>query len=145
MSRQPGEADAATGAQFLFETLDFIYTPSRDVAADTAFFVDVLDARLVFAIEATGTRVAMIDLSGAPPRILFADHLTGERPILVYRTRDLEDATAELVARGWSRQQAFEIPQGPCCSFRTPGEHRLALYQLIRPEVESHFQARKDF
>ena len=145
MSRQPSKVEASTNAQFPFEELDFIYTPSSDVAADAAFFVDVLGARLVFAIEAAGTRVAMIDLTGGPPRIIFADHLVGERPILVYRIRDLENATTELAARGWSRQQAFEIPQGPCCSFRTPGEHRLALYQLIRPEVESHFQGRKDF
>lgn len=28
---------------FPFEELDFIYTPSRDVATDLAYFTDVLD------------------------------------------------------------------------------------------------------
>lgn len=144
-SRQPSEPAIPAATELPFEELDFIYTPSKDVAADVAYFVNLLGAHLVFAIEATNTRVAMVDLTGRPPRILFADHLAGERPVLVYRVPDLEKATAELVARGWERQQAFDIPQGPCCSFHTSGEHRLALYQLVRPEVESHFRGRRDF
>jgi hypothetical protein len=39
----------------------------------------------------------------------------------------------------------LEIPQGPCCSFRTPGGHRIALYQLTRAEVAPHFDGRRDF
>ena len=34
-----------------FEQLDFIYSPSRDVASEAAYLVEVLGARLVFAIE----------------------------------------------------------------------------------------------
>ena len=37
-----------------FEALDFVYTPSRDVAADLADFTTVLGGRLVFAIEDGG-------------------------------------------------------------------------------------------
>ena len=36
------------------ESLDFLYTPSRDVAADMADFTTVLGGRLVFAIEDGG-------------------------------------------------------------------------------------------
>ena len=64
----------------MFEHLDYIYMPSRDVAADATWFTDVLGARLVFAIEAMGTRVAMVELTGDPPRILLAGHLVGDRP-----------------------------------------------------------------
>jgi hypothetical protein len=67
----------------MFEQLDFLYTPSSDVAADMAYFTDVLGGRLVFAIEGMGTRVAMIELSISPPAVLLADHVDGERPILV--------------------------------------------------------------
>ena len=70
------------------EGLDFLYTPSRDVAADMADFVDVLGGRLVFAIDDGGIRVAMIELTDGPPRILLTDHVEGERPILVYRVTD---------------------------------------------------------
>jgi len=52
---------------------------------------------------------------------------------------------AEQEAAGWVREREFEIPHGPCCSFTTPGGHRVALYQLIRPEVAAHFDGRRDF
>ena len=128
-----------------FQQLDFVYTPSRDVAADLAYFAEVLGGRVVFAVEAMGTRVAAIQLTEGPPLVLLADHVEGDRPILVYRVADLGAALVELVARGWQRQHTLEIPQGPCCSLRTPGGHRVALYQLTRPEVASHFDGRRDF
>jgi hypothetical protein len=129
----------------MFEQLDFLYMPSSDVAADLAFLTEVLGGRLAFAIEGMGTRVAMIELSAGPPAVLVADHVEGDRPILVYRVTDLEAALQDLAGRGWEREGTFEIPQGPCCSFRTPGGHRFALYQLTRPEVAAHFEGRRDF
>jgi hypothetical protein len=128
-----------------FEELDFVYMPSSDVAGDKRYFTETLGARLLFAIDAMGTRVAMVQLTESSPRILLADHLEGDQPILVYRVAGLERAMADLERRGWQRQGTLEIPQGPCCSFRTPGGHRLALYERSRPEVESHFIGRHDF
>jgi len=128
-----------------FERLDFLYTPSVDVAADMRHLVDVLGGRLIFAIEDGGTRVAMIELTAEPPRILLTDHLEGERPILVYRVADLGAVLAELKGRGWTPERSLEIPHGPCSSFRAPGGHRIALYQLTRPEVVGHFEGRRDF
>ncbi len=127
------------------EQLDFLYTPSVDVAADTAWFTDVLGARVVFAIEASGTRVAMLELTASPPRVLLADHLDGERPILVYRVPDLAVALTALGSRGWTPERTIEIPMGPCFSLRAPGGHRVALYERSRPEVEAHFAGRRDF
>jgi hypothetical protein len=128
-----------------FRQLDFLYIPSHDVASDLAYFRDVLGGEVVFAIEAMGTRVAAIEVTTGPPLLLLTDHLEGERPILVYRVPDLRSALAELESRGWQREHTFEIPHGPCCSFRTPGGHRLALYQLTRPEAAAHFIGRRDF
>jgi hypothetical protein len=128
-----------------FEQLDFIYTPSADVAADVAYFTNVLGARLAFAVEAMGTRVAMLELTPDPPRVLLTDHLDGERPVLVYRVAELGSALEALEARGWRRERTFEIPSGPCCSFRTPSGHRIAAYQRTRPDVEEHFAGRRDF
>jgi glyoxalase/bleomycin resistance protein/dioxygenase superfamily protein len=129
----------------MFEQLDYIYTPSRDVAADVAYFTDVLGARLVFAIEGMGTRVAMVELTDGPPRVVLAGHLDGDRPILVYRVADLEAATAELRAGGSDLGHALEIPQGPVRSFTAPGGQRIALYQLTRPGVVDSFAGRRDF
>jgi hypothetical protein len=128
-----------------FQQLDFVYTPSRDVAADLRYFTDVLGGRVVFAVQGMGARVAAVALTPGPPLVLLADHVEGERPILVYRVADLEAALAQLQSRGWRRQQTLEIPHGPCCSFRGPGGHRIALYQLTRPEVAAHFDGRRDF
>jgi hypothetical protein len=128
-----------------FERLDYLYMPSRDVAADLAWFRDTLGARVIFAIDAMGTRVAMIELSGEPPRIILAAHVEGEVPILVYRVASLGDSMAELESRGWARGQTLEIPQGPVCSFTGPGGHRVAIYELTRPGVEASFEGRFDF
>ncbi len=128
-----------------FEQLDFLYTPSRNVAEDLAYFTDVLGGRPVFTIESMGTRVAGVELTEGPPLVLLADHVEGERSILVYRVPDLAVALAALKPRGWEPEATFEIPHGPCCSFRTPGGHRVALYQLTRPEAATHFAGRRDF
>jgi hypothetical protein len=128
-----------------FEQLDFLYTPTRDVAGDLAYFTTVLGGRAVFAIDAMGTRVAAVELTEGPPLVLLTDHVEGERTILLFRVPDLDTALAELETRGWEPAHRFEIPHGPCCSFRTPGGHRIALYQLMRPEVAEHFAGRFDF
>ena len=119
--------------------------PSRDAARDVEFFTDVLGARLVFAVAGMGTRVAMVELTKDPPRVLLAEHLEGERPVLVYRVVSLHAALDELEGRGWQREGVFEIPQGPICSFAAPGGQRVALYELTRPDVEEHFAGRRDF
>lgn len=129
----------------LLQHLDDIYTPSRDVAADAVWFRDVLGGRLVFAIEDMGTRVAMLEMTDQAPRIVLADHLEGDRPVLVYRVSDLPAAVAELEGRGWQRGRSLEIPQGPLCSFAAPGGHRMAIYERTRPFVEATFEDRRDF
>jgi len=131
--------------QLPFQRLDFLYVPSRDVAGDLAFFSDVLGGRVVFAIDSMGTRVAAVRLTEDPPLVLLTDHLEGDRPILVYRVPDLETALTQLEGRGWRREHTFEIPHGPICSFEGPGGHRVAVYQLTRPEVAAHFEGRRDF
>ena len=128
--------------------LDFLYTPSADPKADRDYFVDVLGAREVFAIEAGDDRVAAVELSGRP-LILFADHLVREgpnpRPFLIFRVDDFAGALDAMEARGLPRAERFEIPHGPCCTFETPGGHRVGIYQLTRPEVVDHFASRHDF
>jgi hypothetical protein len=128
-----------------FESLDFVYTPSEDVARDMASFEKVLGGRVVFAIEEGGTRVAAVELSSDGPLVLLTDHLTGERPILVYRVADLLETIAALEDRGWERGRSLEIPQGPCMSFSLRGGHRIALYQLVRPQVGAQFEGKRDF
>ena len=128
-----------------FEQLDFLYMPTPDVVNDARYFEEVLGGRVVFAVDGMGAKVAAIELTTTPPLVLLADHLEGDAPILVYRVADLPAELAALEGRGWTREAMFEIPHGPCCSFRAPGGQRLALYQLTRPEVVTHFEGRRDF
>jgi hypothetical protein len=128
-----------------FEALDFVYMPSPDVEGDLAFYTEVLGAPATFAIEAAGTRVAQVRLSPDGPRLLLAEHLEGEAPVLVHRVRDLEVALAALERRGLTTEARFGIPHGPCAALRTPGGQRLALYELTRPGVDAHLAGRFDF
>ena len=125
--------------------LDYIYMPSKDVAADLEYFTRVLGAELGFAIDGMGARVAMVRLTEGPPHVLLTDHLENERPILIYRVGNLKAALADLKRRGWKKAQTLEIPMGPCCSFKSPGGQRIAVYELTRPQVAEHFLGRRDF
>ena len=128
-----------------FQQLEYLYTPSHDVAMDAQLFVDSLGARLVFAVEGMGARVAMIQLTDGPPHILLTDHLEGDRPIYIYRVDDLRKATAALRKRGLKNEAKVEIPMGPCISFTTASGHRIAVYEASRPAVLEHFLGRRDF
>ena len=129
-----------------FEQLDFVYTPSRDVAADMEQFTSLLGASIAWAIEAFGARVALVRLAGGPPEVLLTDHLEGERPVLVYRVADIEAAAAALRERGFDPGPELGIPHGPLYSFELPGGgHRVAIYELTRPEAITRFEGRRDF
>jgi hypothetical protein len=129
----------------VFDRLEFLYLPSRDVAADVKHFTDGIGAQLVFAIEAFGTRVAMVRLSPESPALLFAEHLQGDQPVLVHSVNDLELAISELEARDVTVGARFEIPFGPAVELVNPGPQRVSLYQATRPEAAEHLAGRRDF
>ncbi len=129
----------------MFDRLDFVYLPSRNVAADVSHYTDRLGAELVFAIEAFATRVAMVRITPGPPALLFAGHLTGDQPVLVHRVADLDRSLDELDRRGVEIAASFDIPPGPAVELICPGPQRLALYQLTRPEALAHLAGRRDF
>jgi hypothetical protein len=125
-------------------SLDYLYTPSADVAADLRYLVDVLGGEEGFAIEDDGIRVAMVRF-GAAPAILLTDHLEGERPIHLFAVEDLSAARRALEGRGWLAERSVELPPGPAATFRTPGGLRMAIYEPVRPFVVESFQGRHDF
>ena len=121
----------------MFEHLDYVYMPSRDVAADVTYFTEVLGGRLVFAIDGMGTRVAMVALTEESPRVLLAGHLDGDTtgPRLPGRRPHDRDGRSQGHAAG-RRVTRWRSRKGPVCSFTAPGGQRLAIYQLTRPGVE---------
>jgi hypothetical protein len=126
-------------------SLDFVYLPSRDVAADAEHFTSGLGGELVFAIEAFGTRVAMVRLEPDPPALLLAGHLEGDQPVLVYRVPNLEETVGRLGGRGVEVAASFEIPHGPGVELVNPGPQRVALYELTRPAAPERLFGRRDF
>src|SRR3954452_23904405 len=124
-----------------FEQLDFVYMPSRDVAADMERFASLLGASIEFAIEGFGARVAMLRLASGPPELLLADHLEGERPVLVDRVPDLAAAGESLRGRRLDPGPELGIPHGPMHWFELPESgHRVAVYELTRPEARTRFE-----
>jgi predicted enzyme related to lactoylglutathione lyase len=127
-----------------FESLDFLYVPAPDISSAVEYYVSVLGGELVWKIRDHGTVVANIRLSASGPALLLASHLEGT-PIFIYRVADLEATMASLAARGWTAEgEVFEIPHGPCVTFRDPRGQRLALYQRTRPEMDQRFAGRND-
>ncbi|MEA2676537.1 MAG: hypothetical protein QOJ81_678 [Chloroflexota bacterium] len=129
----------------MFDSPDYIYMPSRDVAADLEWFVETLGAKVVFAIDGMGARVAMLKMGRSKPPLLLADHVAGDAPVLVYRVADLDEARRELRQNGWKKGRMLELPMGTALSFKAPGGQRIALFELSRPDVERHFRGRRDF
>jgi hypothetical protein len=83
----------------VFDELEFIYSPSSDVSAEVTYYAEALGAEVVYAIEAFETRVAMLRLTDTGPKMLLAQHLHGEWPVLIYRVADLDATEADLASR----------------------------------------------
>jgi hypothetical protein len=127
------------------ESFDFLYMPSTDVARDLGYYRDVLGGEVVFAIEAFGTRVAEVRLAEGGPRLVLAEHLEGEAPVVLHRVDDLEAAVSELRDHGAEIEAEFGFPHGPAAALRTPGGQRLAFYELTRTEADQRLDGRMDF
>jgi hypothetical protein len=125
-------------------SLDFVYCPSGDAAADRDHWTEHLGATAVFAIERFETRVACVE-PGDGPSVLFAEHLEGERPVLLYRVADLAGATDILRSRGVEVGTPFEFPYGEGAEITNPGPQRLAIYERGRTERGDSLRGRRDF
>ena len=132
-------------ASLPFESLDFVYVPAADVAAELEHVTTVLGGEVGWAIERFGTRVAMVRLAAGPPELLLAEHLDGERPVFVYRVASLDGAVEALTARGWVEELRAGMPYGPLSVFATPGGLRLAIYECTRPHAAEMLAGRRDF
>ena len=127
----------------MFGPLDFVYLPSRDVAADCAHWSRA-GGDVVFTVERFDTRVAMMSL-GEGPGFLLAQHLEGDAPVLVYRVDDLTASVADLAGRGIEVSGRFEFPYGDAVEVLSPGPQRVAIYERSRPERGDSLRDRRDF
>jgi catechol 2,3-dioxygenase-like lactoylglutathione lyase family enzyme len=128
----------------MLKSLDYLYVPATDIEAGVRFYVEQLGGELVWKIHAYGAWVAGIRLSTTGPMVLLASHLKGKAPLPIYQVDNLERMTHALKASGWEIDRILEIPNGPCCVFRDPNQIELAIYENIRPEVDSKFAGQID-
>jgi hypothetical protein len=126
-------------------SLDYLYVPSSDVAADARWFVETLGAEVVFAIDRSGTRVAMLRVGTGGPAVLLTDHLADDRPVVIYRVDDLAGTSTAFATNGWTADRTLELPMGTCTTFHAPGGLRLAVYELSRPGVVESMAGQLDF
>lgn len=127
-----------------FLSLDFLYVPSRDPDREIAYYTKVLGGTHLFRVKAMDTEVSAVRLSAEGPLVLLAEHLEGEKPILIYRVANLKEAMRELKKREWKQGTTLEIPHGPVSVFTAEGGQRLAIYELIRPNATDFFLGRFD-
>jgi hypothetical protein len=128
----------------VFESLDFVYTPTEDVDEAARRYVDELGATLVWKVRGMGTVVACLRVAETGPSVLLTDHVEGDRPIFVYRVPDYAEAVAALRSAGVEALRELEIPHGPLASFVARGGQRLAVYELTRPGAAGMFEGRFD-
>lgn len=128
----------------MFESLDFVYVPTRDVDAAAAQHVRALGAEPLWIVRAMDTTVAALRLSATGPQILLSGHLEGDQPVLVYRVADYQQAVRALRTAGFEGIRELEIPHGPCAAFRVEGGQRYAVYEFTRPGADEHFDGRFD-
>jgi len=128
-----------------FESLDYLYLPAPDIEASVKFYTEGLGGELLWRVRDGSTWVAAIRLAEQGPPLLLANHLEPGHGLLIYRVKNLPATRRELIDRCWSAEgELFEIPQGPCLVLRDPGGQRLAVYQLLRPGMDQHFNGRFD-
>ncbi|HYE76543.1 MAG TPA: VOC family protein [bacterium] len=122
-------------------TLRYLYVGSSDIERDLAYYRDVLGATLVFDLEAFGTRVAAVDLVGSPT-ILLAGHRPAPSVLPIVAVEQLDTTVEVLRAQGWEPTGGrFEIPNGPCYTFRDPSGNEWALFENARPNaLENSYQ-----
>ena len=83
-------------------------------------------------------------LTGGGRRLLLAEHLEGDAPVLVYRVGDLDTTMAELERRALRTRRASASRTGHA-AFCAPGGQRLAVYELTRPRADARVAGRHDF
>ena len=124
--------------------LDFVYCPSADAAADRDHWTERLGATAVFAVERFDTRVTCVQ-PGEGPAVLFAEHLDGDRPVLLYRVDDLTETIEALRERGVVVGATFEFPFGEGVEVTEAGSQRVAIYERSRADRGDSLRGRRDF
>jgi hypothetical protein len=120
--------------------LRYLYVGSTDTELDTAAWLRIRGARLMWRFRHFGADVAAIDL-GSPPRVLIADHRPPGSVLPIYAVDDLDATLALLGGQGWTLEVGpMGTPEGPACVLRPSGGKdgsggAIALLRVDRPDA----------
>jgi predicted enzyme related to lactoylglutathione lyase len=118
-----------------FGRLAYLYVGTSNTARDTAYYRDVVGARVVFDLKEMGAHVVAIRL-GEGPLLLLADHRPAPSCMPLFAVDDLATAVKEMRKRGWkSDGRPFEIPPGLCYVFEDPSGNRFGIFRNDRPNI----------
>lgn len=127
-----------------FGPLTYLYVGTGSYDRDLAYHRDVLGASLVWEFHEFGAKVAALRHAREGPMFLLADHRPAGSIILIHAVKDLAATTRELAARGWTGgSERFEVPDGPCVTFKDPAGREFGLLQMDRPDALSREFRRK--
>lgn len=113
--------------------LRYLYMGTSDFDRDLDYYTRLLEGKKVWAFAAFGARVAALRLWRGP-LLLLADHRPAPSCMPIFEVEDLDATVKALRRRGWQPEGVrFEIPNGPCYSFKDPSGNPLAIFQDVRP------------
>jgi len=116
-----------------FGKLAYLYVGTSDFERDLAYYTKVLGADVLWRYEEFGAKVAGLRLCEGP-QYLLADHRPAPSCLPLFEVKDLKAAAKELRTRGWkSEGRPFEIPPGPCYTFKDPSGNPLGIFENARP------------
>lgn len=118
-----------------FNKLMYLYMGTSNFETDFLYYKSVLGAKLHWAFDRFGAKVAAFEL-GEGPLLLIADHITPPTCMPIYEVKDLNTKVMELRNRGWKEEKGpIEIPNGPCYLFKDISDNVFGIFENIRPTV----------
>lgn len=116
--------------------LEYLYVGSADVAADLAFYRDVVGARVVWDFEDFGTRVAAVEVGPRPPLYVLAGHRPPRSVLPIFVVESLDATERALRQRGWTEKgHRVEVPDGPVRILSDASGNEVGLLESVRPRA----------
>ena|SRR5205807_8226662 len=116
-----------------FEKLGYLYVGTSEFKRDLEYYTKVLGAEILWNYHEFGANVAGLRL-GAGPQYLLADHRPAPSCLPLFEVENLKATAKRLRARGWKPDgDSFEIPPGPCYTFKDPSGNPLGIFENARP------------